>query len=132
MEEEYQSVHEIKPNTVSDNNETNHITVYQVQGIADTNTGLIIKAGILENPHDILIREFEILSKFKCFMVSRLYHQNELNENKEIVVDLNCHTNIPGVFACGDVTSIKGKQIIIAAGEGAKAALEAYDYVMKT
>jgi len=56
----------------------------------------------------------------------------KLNENKEIIVDLNCYTNIPGVFACGDVTSIRGKQIIIAAGEGAKAALEAYDFVMKT
>lgn len=56
----------------------------------------------------------------------------KLNENKEIVVDLNCHTDVPGVFACGDVTSVKGKQIIIAAGEGAKAALEAYEYIMKT
>lgn len=55
----------------------------------------------------------------------------ELNEHKEIVIDINCHTNIEGVFAAGDVTSIKGKQIIIAAGEGAKAALEAHEYLMK-
>jgi alkyl hydroperoxide reductase subunit F len=54
-----------------------------------------------------------------------------LNPEKEVVVDENCHTSVPGLFAAGDVTSIKGKQIIIAAGEGAKAALEAYGYLVK-
>jgi alkyl hydroperoxide reductase subunit F len=37
-----------------------------------------------------------------------------------------------GVFAAGDVTSIKGKQIIIASGEGAKAALEAHEYLLRS
>jgi len=55
-----------------------------------------------------------------------------LNEKKEIIVDINCHTSMAGVFAAGDVTSVKGKQIIIASGEGAKAALEAHEYVLKT
>ena len=54
-----------------------------------------------------------------------------LNEKKEIIVDINCHTSMAGVFAAGDVTSIKGKQIIIASGEGAKAALEAHEYLLK-
>jgi alkyl hydroperoxide reductase subunit F len=55
----------------------------------------------------------------------------ELNDQHEIVVDINCHTSDPGIFAAGDVTNVKGKQVIIAAGEGAKAALEAYEYLMK-
>ena len=55
-----------------------------------------------------------------------------LNEKKEIIVDLNCHTSQEGVFAAGDVTSVKNKQIIIASGDGAKAALEAYEYLMKS
>lgn len=55
----------------------------------------------------------------------------EMNELGEIIVDSDCHTSMEGVYAAGDVTSIKGKQIIIAAGEGAKAALEAHDYLMK-
>jgi alkyl hydroperoxide reductase subunit F len=55
-----------------------------------------------------------------------------LNEGKEVVVDENCGTGAEGVFAAGDVTSIKGKQIIIAAGEGAKAALGVYEYLLKT
>jgi alkyl hydroperoxide reductase subunit F len=55
----------------------------------------------------------------------------EMNAEKEIVVDINCHTSTPGIYAAGDVTSIKTKQIITAAGEGAKAALSAYEYLMR-
>jgi alkyl hydroperoxide reductase subunit F len=55
----------------------------------------------------------------------------DLNDQGEILVDVNCHTSRPGVFAAGDVTSVRGKQVIIAAGEGAKAALAAYEYVMR-
>lgn len=54
-----------------------------------------------------------------------------LNDKKEVMVDINCHTTRDGVFAAGDVTSVKSKQIIIASGDGAKAALEAHEYVMK-
>lgn len=53
----------------------------------------------------------------------------DLNDRKEIVVDINGHTSIPGIFAAGDVTNVKSKQIIIAAGDGAKAALEAFGYL---
>ena len=54
----------------------------------------------------------------------------KINEKNEIDVDQNCCTNIPGLFAAGDVSDVKWKQIIIAAGEGAKAALSAYEYLM--
>ncbi|MEM7821381.1 MAG: FAD-dependent oxidoreductase [Candidatus Aenigmatarchaeota archaeon] len=54
-----------------------------------------------------------------------------LNEKNEIDVDQNCNTSVPGLFAAGDVTDVKWKQIIIAAGEGAKAALSAYEYLTK-
>ncbi|MFA6224694.1 MAG: Uxx-star family glutaredoxin-like (seleno)protein [Methanoregula sp.] len=53
-----------------------------------------------------------------------------LNEKKEIIVDINTHTSIPGIYAAGDVTSVKSKQIVIACGDGAKAALEAFEYLM--
>ncbi|MFH1173944.1 MAG: FAD-dependent oxidoreductase [archaeon] len=52
-------------------------------------------------------------------------------KNEEIVVDKENITNIPGLFAAGDVTDIFEKQIIIAAGEGAKAALKAFEYLAK-
>jgi alkyl hydroperoxide reductase subunit F len=56
----------------------------------------------------------------------------ELSKFGEIVVDARCHTNLPGVFAAGDVTTVPYKQIVIAAGEGAKAALSAFDYLIRT
>jgi alkyl hydroperoxide reductase subunit F len=52
------------------------------------------------------------------------------NRIGEIVVDSRCHTGVAGVFACGDVTDVPFKQVIVAAGEGAKAALAAYDYII--
>jgi alkyl hydroperoxide reductase subunit F len=54
-----------------------------------------------------------------------------LNERGEVEVDSRCATSVPGVFAAGDVTSVPYKQIIIAAGEGAKAALSAYEYLLR-
>ncbi|MHB8842872.1 MAG: FAD-dependent oxidoreductase, partial [Candidatus Aquicultor sp.] len=55
----------------------------------------------------------------------------ELDEKQEIIVDCSNKTSMPGIFAAGDVTSVPQKQIIVAAGEGAKAALSAYDYVIR-
>jgi alkyl hydroperoxide reductase subunit F len=55
----------------------------------------------------------------------------ELNGIKEVIVDINGQTNVPGIFAAGDVTNVKSKQIIIAAGDGAKAALGAFEYLMQ-
>ena len=54
----------------------------------------------------------------------------ETNDNGEIVVDPENGTNVDGLFAAGDVTDIPENQIIIAAGEGAKAALSAYRYLI--
>jgi alkyl hydroperoxide reductase subunit F len=56
----------------------------------------------------------------------------EVNEVQEIKVDCFCRTNVPGLYAAGDVTTVPEKQIIIAAGEGAKAALKAWEYLIKT
>ena len=54
----------------------------------------------------------------------------DLNENGEIITDNNGRTSRKGVFAAGDVTNVESKQVIIAAGEGAKAALSAHAYLM--
>jgi len=56
----------------------------------------------------------------------------ELNETGEVIIDHECRTKVPGFFSAGDVTSIPHKQIIISAGEGAKASLSAYEYLVKT
>jgi len=54
-----------------------------------------------------------------------------LSPRGEIEIDAKNATNIPGVFAAGDVTTVPYKQIIIATGEGSKAALSAFDYMIR-
>jgi thioredoxin-disulfide reductase len=54
-----------------------------------------------------------------------------LDERRQIVINDKNETNVAGVFAAGDATVVPYKQIIIAAGEGAKAALSAYSYLQK-
>ena len=49
----------------------------------------------------------------------------------EIVINAKCETSTPGIFAAGDVTTVPYKQIIVAMGEGAKAALSAFDYLLR-
>ena len=56
----------------------------------------------------------------------------ELSKHGEIVVDARGQTSLPGVFAAGDATTTPFKQIIIAAGDGAKAALSAFDHLIRT
>ncbi|MDW7746258.1 alkyl hydroperoxide reductase subunit F [Halomonas sp.] len=55
----------------------------------------------------------------------------ELSERGEIVVDAHGMTSVPGIFAAGDVTTVPYKQIVIAMGEGSKAALGAFDYLIR-
>ena len=45
----------------------------------------------------------------------------DMNQEKEVIIDIDCHTSVPGIFAAGDITNVRTKQIITAAGEGAKA-----------
>lgn len=55
----------------------------------------------------------------------------ELSKHGEIIVDARGATSLPGVFAAGDATTVPYKQIIIAAGDGAKAALSAFDHLIR-
>jgi alkyl hydroperoxide reductase subunit F len=73
--------------------------------------GVFVEAGLI--PNTGFLREF-------C----------KINEQNEVMVNCNCETSEHGIFACGDVTNVFDKQIIIASGEGAKAALAAYRYLL--
>lgn len=55
----------------------------------------------------------------------------KMNDNNEIIINERNETSVPSIFAIGDVTTVPYKQIIIAASEGAKAALSAVDYLNK-
>jgi alkyl hydroperoxide reductase subunit F len=84
--------------------ETGELTTLAVQGV-------FVEIGLLPNSE---------------LIVDKL----RTNRLGEIVIDARCRTGVPGVFACGDVTDVIFKQVIVAAGEGAKAALSAYDYLI--
>ena len=55
----------------------------------------------------------------------------EVSKFGEIEIDNRGQTSIPGVFAAGDVTTVPYKQIVIAMGEGSRAALSAFDYLIR-
>ncbi|MFW5704792.1 MAG: NAD(P)/FAD-dependent oxidoreductase [Nanoarchaeota archaeon] len=55
----------------------------------------------------------------------------ELNDSKEVIINRESKTNVPGIFAAGDVTNTTWKQAIISAGEGSFAAESAHDYISK-
>lgn len=54
----------------------------------------------------------------------------DLDEQGRVAIDSACRTNIPGLFAAGDVTNSYAEQVLVAVGEGAKAALSAYEYLL--
>jgi alkyl hydroperoxide reductase subunit AhpF len=55
----------------------------------------------------------------------------ELDHERRVIVNCQAETSVPGLYAAGDVTHLPAEQVVIAIGEGAKAALNAYEYLMK-
>lgn len=84
--------------------ETNEISIHQLDGV-------FVQIGLLPN------------STFVKDVV-------EINRFGEIVIDDKCRTSVNGIYAAGDVTTVPYKQIIISMGEGAKAALTAFEEQM--
>ena len=69
---------------------------------------------------------FEVFVQIGLSANSKLFADIlDTNRAGEILTDKECRTSVPGVYAAGDVTDIRYKQIVIAMGEGAKAALSA-------
>jgi alkyl hydroperoxide reductase subunit AhpF len=79
------------------------------------------------NPHTLEVNGVMV----HIGMVPNSQFVNHVEKNKagEIIVDTTCRTNVPGIFAAGDVTDIPYKQIGIAAGQGIVAALSAIEYI---
>ncbi len=73
--------------------------------------GIFIEIGLLPNSDPV--RDLALLNKYG-----------------ELIVDYKCATSVEGLFGAGDVTTVPYKQIVVSAGEGAKAALAAYDYLV--
>jgi thioredoxin reductase len=74
---------------------------------------------------DVTFIELDLLPNSGC--VANLV---KLDEKQRIVVDTNNRTSVEGIFAAGDVTNTYAEQVLICIGEGAKAALTAYEYIL--
>lgn len=93
-------------------------------------TGIRVKSRVDETE-----QEFEVDGVFVLIGLvansTPFASQLETTETGEIKIDTHCRTSIAGVYAAGDVSAIPYKQIVIAMGEGAKAALSAFDDRMR-
>ncbi|MDI7775574.1 alkyl hydroperoxide reductase subunit F [Asticcacaulis sp. EMRT-3] len=104
----------------------------EVQGDGDKVTRLTYKNRLHDTLHDI---ELEGI-----FVQIGLVPNTEwlkggavaLSKHGEIEVDARGETSVPGIFAAGDATTVPYKQIVIAMGEGSKAALSAFDYLIRS
>ena len=102
----------------------------EVKGDGQKVNGLVYKDRITEELHSVELEG--IFVQIGLLPNSDwLKGSVELNRFGEIIVDAKGATNIPGVFAAGDVTTVPYKQIVIAMGEGSKASLSAFDYLIR-
>lgn len=104
----------------------------------------VMKIGGREKVENILIKELssqkELILDIEAIFVaiglspntSLVKHFVGLNKKGEIEINADCSTKTPGLFAAGDVTNVFAKRIVIASGEGAKAALAAQKYLMSS
>ena len=87
-----------------------------------------MRAGLEQEKAEHRLQEYAKAKQAECEQL----HGELSAKHGEIIVDAKGATSVPGVFAAGDVTTVPFKQIIIAAGDGAKAALGAFDHLMRS
>ncbi len=80
---------------------------------------------VQEYPADGIFVEINLFANSK--MVADLVKRDEYDR---VVIDCGNRTSLPGLFAAGDVTNTYAEQVLVAVGEGAKAALSAYEYLL--
>ncbi|PWC21871.1 alkyl hydroperoxide reductase subunit F [Brenneria roseae subsp. roseae] len=103
----------------------------EVKGDGQKVTGLAYKDRVNDTQHELPLEGIFV-------QIGLLPNTNWLegtvarNRIGEIEIDAKCETSVKGVFAAGDCTTVPYKQIIIATGEGAKASLSAFDYLIRT
>ena len=98
----------------------------EVVGNGSKVTGLVVKDRLTEKEHQIELDG--IFVQIGLAPNSGIFKEVvETNRSGEIVIDSHCRTNVPGIYAAGDVSTVPFKQIIIAMGEGAKASLAAFE-----
>ncbi|NPB00254.1 MAG: FAD-dependent oxidoreductase [Crenarchaeota archaeon] len=94
---------------------------------------LKVRKAVIEKDGEIIELEIDGVFIELGYRIDTSYisHLVKINERGEIVIDEKCRTSMEGIFAAGDVTSLPYKQAVIAAGQGATAALSALDYLSR-
>lgn len=103
----------------------------EVKGDGQKVTGLSYKDRIADTVHDLALEGIFVQIGL---LPNTHWLEDTVARNRigEIEIDAKCETSVKGVFAAGDCTTVPYKQIIIATGEGAKASLSAFDYLIRT
>ncbi|PKL72697.1 thioredoxin-disulfide reductase [Candidatus Kuenenbacteria bacterium HGW-Kuenenbacteria-1] len=104
-------------------------TIKEIKG-AEFVKSIIVNKIDKENEEEIEVNGVfaEVGYEVKADFIKNLVN---LDEKNQVITNKNCETSLSGIFAAGDATDILYKQIIISAGEGAKAALSAYKYIQE-
>ncbi|MDD5644744.1 MAG: FAD-dependent oxidoreductase [bacterium] len=108
------------------------VTVFNKSMVTEITGDSVVKSIKFQKegrPEEIAVRG--VFVEIGLIPNSELAADVKKNDSGEIMVDNSNRTNIPGIFAAGDVTDVPEKQIIIAAGEGAKAAIGAFKYIYR-
>lgn len=103
----------------------------EVKGDGQKVTGLSYKDRLTDTVHDLALEGVFVQIGL---LPNTHWLEGTVARNRigEIEIDAKCETSVKGVFAAGDCTTVPYKQIIIATGEGAKASLSAFDYLIRT
>ncbi len=110
-----------------------NVTVLEGTKVIEIKGDQFARAAVVEDPSgkkkdieaDGIFIEMALVANTK--MVADLV---KLDDQGRIIVDCGNRTNVPGLFAAGDVTNTYAEQVLVAVGEGAKAALSAYEYLL--
>jgi len=108
-----------------------NVTIYNESRVKSIKGDKFVKSVEIETPQGV--KDIVLDGVFvEIGLVSNADFIKSVKKNSlgEIEVNCACQTDIAGIFAAGDVTSVPEKQIIVAAGEGAKAALSAFRYII--
>ncbi len=112
-----------------------HIRILNSTKVVKINGEKFVQSITTKSSDDELVSDIAVSGVFieagSLPATSYLKNIVKLNKNGEIIIDKNNQTTTKGIFAAGDITDIDQKQIIIAAGEGAKAAIEAARYIAR-
>jgi NADH-dependent peroxiredoxin subunit F len=109
-----------------------HVTILEAYQLREIRGDTFAREAVLDGP------DGQKTVAADCFFIEKALIPNsnmvhglvELDAQGRVKIDCSTRSSVPGLFAAGDVTSLYAEQVLIAVGEGAKAALSAYDYLL--